>query len=60
MVFVAIDPSFTILDKDEIPETKEKNTSGTTIKRSKFLNIWPPRLKMYFSANKKICCDINS
>ena len=45
MVFVAIDPSFTILDKDEIPETKEKNTSGTTIKRSKFLNIWPPRLK---------------
>ena len=55
MVFVAIDPSFTILDKDEIPETKEKNTSGTTIKRSKFLNIWPPRLKTYFSANKRIC-----
>ena len=30
MVFVAIDPSLTMLDKEEIPETKEKKTSGTT------------------------------
>ena len=42
-----------MLDKDEMPETKEKNTNGTTIKRSKFLNICPPRLKTYFSTNKK-------
>ena len=30
-----------------MPETKEKKTSGTTINKSKFLNICPPRLNRY-------------
>ena len=47
--FDAIDPSFTIFDKEDIPETKEKKTRGTTINKSKFLNIWPPKLNKYFS-----------
>ena len=39
MVFVAIEPSFTILLNEDIPETKEKKTNGTTTSISKFLNI---------------------
>tara|TARA_B100001063_G_C16615874_1_gene478151 strand:+ start:700 stop:870 length:171 start_codon:yes stop_codon:yes gene_type:complete len=52
-VFDAIDPSLTILDKEEMPETKEKKTRGTTINKRRFLNICPPRLKRYFSIPKK-------
>ena len=48
-VFVAIEPSLTILDKEEIPETSEKKTKGTTIKSRRFLKTCPPRLKTYFS-----------
>ena len=49
MVFVAIDPNFTMFDNDEIPETSEKKTKGTTTSIRRFLNIWPPKLKTYFS-----------
>ena len=53
-VLEAIDPSFTIFDKEDMPETKEKKTRGTTINKSRFLNIWPPRLNRYFSIPEKI------
>tara|TARA_B100000575_G_scaffold187265_1_gene150862 strand:- start:29 stop:262 length:234 start_codon:yes stop_codon:yes gene_type:complete len=59
-VFEAIDPSFTIFDKEDMPETKEKKTSGTTINKSRFLNIWPPRLNKYFSMPRKIDSDMKS
>jgi len=37
-----------MLPKDDIPETREKNTNGTTISFNRFKNISPPRLKIYF------------
>ena len=43
-----------------MPETKEKNTRGTTINNNRFLNIWPPRLNRYFSMPKKTDSDIRS
>ena len=57
-VFEAIDPSFTIFDKEDMPETKEKNTRGTTINSNRFLNICPPRLNRYFSMPKKTDSDM--
>ena len=47
-------------DKEDMPETKEKKTSGTTINRRRFLNIWPPRLNKYFSMPRNTVSDIKS
>ena len=43
-----------MFDREEIPETKEKKTRGTTISNNKFLKICPPKLNKYFSVVKKI------
>ena len=57
-VLVAIEPNFTMFESDEIPDTNEKKTNGTTTNISKFLNIWPPRLKTYFSTKSKSIAGI--
>ena len=57
---MAIDPSLTIFDKEEMPETREKKTRGTTINKSRFLKICPPKLKRYFSMPRKTDCEIES
>ena len=59
MVLVAKDHSFTILDREDIPDTNEKKTSGTTTSIKRFLKICPPRLKMYFSTTIDIFSEIN-
>ena len=46
-VLIVIEPRDRMSDKDEIPDTKEKNTSGTTINFNKFKKMSPPRLKIY-------------
>ena len=58
MVLVAIDPSLTMLDKEDIPETREKKTRGTTTSIRRFLNTWPPKLNKYFSINCEKPSDI--
>ena len=49
-----MEPSLAISFKDEIPETNEKNTRGTTISFKRFLKISPPKLNMYVEKNSSI------
>ena len=58
IVLVAIEPSFTMFEREDIPETNEKNTKGTTINKRRFLNTCPPRLKMYFSTARNTSTGI--
>ena len=47
-----------MLDKEDIPETREKKTRGTTTSIRRFLNTWPPKLNKYFSINCEKPSDI--
>jgi hypothetical protein len=47
------------LEREDIPDTSEKKTSGTTTSIKRFLKIWPPRLKTYFSITSDIFSEIN-
>ncbi|GIT32749.1 MAG: hypothetical protein Ct9H300mP3_02800 [Gammaproteobacteria bacterium] len=48
-----------MLDREDIPDTSEKKTSGTTTSIKRFLKICPPRLKIYFSTTTDIFSEIN-
>ena len=47
MVFKDIGPSVLVSESDEIPETSEKKTNGTTKSFNRFRKMSPPKLKMY-------------
>ena len=47
MVLEAIFPKLFKLDREAIPDTREKNTNGTTISFKRFIKISPPSLKTY-------------
>ena len=52
MVLEAIFPKLFKLYREAIPDTKEKNTNGTTISFKRFIKISPPSLKTYSKIKK--------
>ena len=48
-VFNVMFPRLFILVKEDIPETREKKTSGMINIFRRLINIEPPRLKIYIS-----------
>ena len=54
MVLKVIFPKLFILVSEEIPDTNEKNTSGTMSIFKRFIKIEPPKLKIYNFINSTI------
>jgi hypothetical protein len=53
IVFKVMLPKLCMLVRDEIPDTKEKNTNGTIKSFSRFIKIELPKLKTYTLINSR-------
>jgi hypothetical protein len=53
IVFKVMLPKLCMLVRDEMPDTKEKNTNGTIKSFSRFIKIELPKLKTYTLINSR-------